>query len=579
MSKAMRGFLGHLAAASIFLVASMSAQAVTAGPGTWSGNQTWAADPVNGGNLSGYFYWPATQPMLAGKRALILVLHGCTQTAAADVINDATDGGFNWKATADQYGAVILAPNATGNVYSNHCWDYANTTHTRTSTGHDAILLDLVSRFKNDPQYAIDPNQVYVTGLSSGGGETMVLGCLAPDIFAGIGINAGPPPGTTTAQIGFVPSGYTATTAATNCRNMAGTNAAKFPSQIAGAVWGTTDFTVAQGYGPMDAAAFRQVYGGSFTQGAAVAIPGGGSNVPYTDSNGKLRTHEITVSGMAHAWPAGTGGQNAHYVDATKINYPVFVTDFWFKNNLRVSLDAAPVMTTCSSSGITSTSATINGAATDNGSIASYKVVLNGATAINDGAAGSGAAFNKSYNLASGYYTGSVTATDNLGQVSASCSIAQFLVGTAPAILPPTGLAAGTTTSSSVPLSWNTVSGATGYNVYRDGTKITAAPLTVTSYSSSGLAASTTYSFAVSSVGSSGESALSAAVAATTKSAWTCSANTSSNYAHVQGGRAHDSGGYALANGSNQNMGLDNLFYTATLAQTAAGYYVIGNCP
>ena len=35
----------------------------------------------------------------------------------------------------------------------------------------------------------------------------------------------------------------------------------------------------------------------------------------------------------------------------------------------------------------------------------------------------------------------------------------------------------------------------------------------------------------------------------------------------------------AYANGSNQSMGLDNVFYTATLAQTAAGYYVIGNCP
>jgi len=44
-------------------------------------------------------------------------------------------------------------------------------------------------------------------------------------------------------------------------------------------------------------------------------------------------------------------------------------------------------------------------------------------------------------------------------------------------------------------------------------------------------------------------------------------------------GRAHDSGGYALANGSNQNMGLDNTFYTATLAQTSAGYYIIGSCP
>jgi poly(3-hydroxybutyrate) depolymerase len=83
----------------------------------------------------------------------------------------------------------------------------------------------------------------------------------------------------------------------------------------------------------------------------------------------------------------------------------------------------------------------------------------------------------------------------------------------------------------------------------------------------------------VSSLGSSGESALSAAVSATTKSSWTCSATTSSNYAHVQAGRAHDSGGYALANGSNQNMGLDNTFYTSTLAQTAPGYYVIGSCP
>ena len=64
-----------------------------------------------------------------------------------------------------------------------------------------------------------------------------------------------------------------------------------------------------------------------------------------------------------------------------------------------------------------------------------------------------------------------------------------------------------------------------------------------------------------------------------TTSGFVCTATTSSNYAHVQAGRAHDSGGYALANGSNQNMGLNNTFYTATLAQTAAGYHVIGNCP
>jgi poly(3-hydroxybutyrate) depolymerase len=32
----------------------------------------------------------------------------------------------------------------------------------------------------------------------------MVMGCLAPDVFAGIGINAGPTVGTTSGQIGSV---------------------------------------------------------------------------------------------------------------------------------------------------------------------------------------------------------------------------------------------------------------------------------------------------------------------------------------------------------------------------------------
>jgi poly(3-hydroxybutyrate) depolymerase len=52
-----------------------------------------------------------------------------------------------------------------------------------------------------------------------------------------------------------------------------------------------------------------------------------------------------------------------------------------------------------------------------------------------------------------------------------------------------------------------------------------------------------------------------------------------SNYSHVVAGRAHDSFGYALANGSNQNMGLDNVFYQTTLKKTGMNYYVIGTCP
>ncbi|CAD6561948.1 hypothetical protein LMG28727_07592 [Paraburkholderia kirstenboschensis] len=478
---------------AVFWLALLTATSVhatvTAGPGTWSSQQTWAADTVNGGNLTGYFYWPASQPTTPnGKRALVLVLHGCQQTASGDVIANSNGGGFNWKTIADKYGAVILAPNATGNVYSNHCWDYANTSPTRTR-GHVGVLLDLVNRFVTNAQYAVDPNQVYVAGLSSGGGMTMVLGCIAPDVFAGIGINAGPPPGTTTAQISYVPSGYTATTAANACRAWAGSNSGSFATQIAGAVWGTSDYTVAQGYGPIDTAAFRQLYGGTFTQGSAASIAGGGTNTHYTDSNGKVRTHEITVSGMAHAWPAGAGGDNTNYVDATHINYPQFVIDFWTTNNLR---------------------------------------------------AGSG--------------------------------------GTQPTGTPPTGLTVTGTTQTSVSLTWNPVPNATSYNVYRNSAKI-GSP-TTTSYTDSSLIAGTSYTYSVTEIDpTSGESAQSTAITATTQSGYACTATTATNYAHVQAGRAHDDLGTAYTNGSNQNMGLDNLYYTSTLAQTAAGYYVIGSCP
>jgi poly(3-hydroxybutyrate) depolymerase len=115
--------------------------------------------------------------------------------------------------------------------------------------------------------------------------------------------------------------------------------------------------------------------------------------------------------------------------------------------------------------------------------------------------------------------------------------------------------------------------------VYRNGAKITSSPIASTGYTDTGLAASTTYSYAVSATSSGRESALSSTVNASTTSGFVCSSTTTSNYYHVQAGRAYDSGGYAMAKGSNQKMGLNNTFYTTTLSQTSAGYYVIGNCP
>ncbi|MEJ8659435.1 MULTISPECIES: chitinase [Streptomyces] len=83
-------------------------------------------------------------------------------------------------------------------------------------------------------------------------------------------------------------------------------------------------------------------------------------------------------------------------------------------------------------------------------------------------------------------------------------------------VVPPTpgGLAVGAVTSSSVALSWNGASGATGYNVYRNGAKVQS--VTGTSSTVTGLAASTSYQFQVSATNAAGESPKSAAVTGTT---------------------------------------------------------------
>jgi len=93
------------------------------------------------------------------------------------------------------------------------------------------------------------------------------------------------------------------------------------------------------------------------------------------------------------------------------------------------------------------------------------------------------------------------------------------------------------------------------------------------------------YGGSVTAIGSNGQTSSACAIPAfqvgtgTPPPVFSCTTSSASNYAHVQAGRAHVSGGYALANGSNQSMGLYNTFFTSTLAQTAQGYYIVGSCP
>lgn len=146
----------------------------------------------------------------------------------------------------------------------------------------------------------------------------------------------------------------------------------------------------------------------------------------------------------------------------------------------------------------------------------------------------------------------------------------------------PTGVSTSNATTTTMQINWSAVSGAASYNVYRNANKTNALPVTATTFTDTGLAAATQYSWTVRAADSAGvEGAVSAAATGTTTGSAPPPATcyTSSNYAHTTAGRATQSGGYTYAKGSNQNMGLWNTFTTTTLKMTGTNYYVIGTCP
>jgi poly(3-hydroxybutyrate) depolymerase len=295
---------------------------------------SWSRENGLAGMDHANIYVTTTTPAVGGKRALMISLHGCIQSA------DEFKNGNDWESVADPFGMVVAIPDVPGNgaadvrrdVLVGQCWDYYFTTHTRNNRFNDNIL-DLVDELLSRGLLNIDPRQVFISGLSSGGGETMVMGCLAPDVFAGIGINAGPTVGTGPGQIGLVATNKNA--AVNDCTRLAGGQSGSLGNQITSIVFGDRDFTVSQGYNTLNADVMADIYDASKDSGSNT-IAGGGTEETWSKGGFQV-VQLIKVSGMGHAWPAGqdTSGGGG-FIDHRSIDYPQVLTKFLFCNNRRV---------------------------------------------------------------------------------------------------------------------------------------------------------------------------------------------------------------------------------------------------
>ncbi|MCA9659212.1 MAG: PHB depolymerase family esterase [Myxococcales bacterium] len=292
---------------------------------------SWEARSVAGMDV--HVYTPDGVSPVGDGRGLMIVMHGCVQKA------DDLKANGNLEAGAEAFGVVMAVPQVPGGGVYAGCWDYYGAAHTRDNR-HNDDLLALTDELSADAGLEIDPDQVYITGFSSGGGEALILGCLAPDVFAGAGIAAGPSVGTEAVQIGFVSTDTAA--AAALCESLAAANAGDFSTQLAAVYAGTSDFTVAQDYATINAEMFALRYGGLSPEPGALDVAGlagyepAGEGTLWSDGDGP-RIALIKATGGSHAWPAGSGaGGVTSFVEAKGVDYGSFLAEFFTTNNRRV---------------------------------------------------------------------------------------------------------------------------------------------------------------------------------------------------------------------------------------------------
>jgi poly(hydroxyalkanoate) depolymerase family esterase len=127
---------------------------------------------------------------LAPTPALVVVLHGCTQTAAG------YDLGAGWSTLADRYGFVLLLPEQQTSNNPNTCFNWFEPDDIARDSGEALSIRQMIERMIVD--HGIDRRRVFVTGLSAGGAMTAVMLATYPDVFAAGAIIAGLPYGTAT---------------------------------------------------------------------------------------------------------------------------------------------------------------------------------------------------------------------------------------------------------------------------------------------------------------------------------------------------------------------------------------------
>lgn len=278
----------------------------------------------NPGALRARVYVPES---LAAHAPLVVVLHGCTQTAAG------YDQGSGWSQLADRHGFALLFPEQQRQNNPNLCFNWFSPEDARRDGGEALSIRQMVAATL--AAHDLDPARVFVTGLSAGGAMTSVMLAAWPEVFAGGAIIAGLPFGTA----GSVPEAFD------RMRGHGGPGEQQLAALVRGAsdhagswptisVWhGSADATVAHANANAIVSQWRSLHAVGAEPTRVETVDGYPRRV-WCDASGRDVIEEYTIAGMGHGTPLGTQGVDAvgearPYMLEAGISSTQHIAQFW----------------------------------------------------------------------------------------------------------------------------------------------------------------------------------------------------------------------------------------------------------